>query len=107
MSSRNGSRNLRGPLTTFPPTYPSYQMAQSLLGLKLAYEKAAKAGAKPNPDQIAASFKGIEFTVRPPREAGDRRQATRHHRDGLRHLPFNKQRKSREIVDVMRFRPNA
>ena len=25
-----------------PPTYPSYQMAQSLLGLKVAWEKAQK-----------------------------------------------------------------
>src|SRR3974390_1672354 len=44
-----------------PPTYPAYQMAQSLLGLKLAYEKAAKVGVKPTADEVAAAFQGIEF----------------------------------------------
>ena len=87
-----------------PPTYPSYQMAQSLLGLKLAYEKAAKAGAKPNPDQIAASFKGIEFTG----PAGHVKLAIGDGHQGITETAygtyrFNKQKKEPEIVDVMRF----
>ncbi|HZD90023.1 MAG TPA: ABC transporter substrate-binding protein [Pseudolabrys sp.] len=45
-----------------PPSYPASQMAQSILGLKLAYEKAEKGGAKPSTDQVVAAFKGIEFT---------------------------------------------
>jgi branched-chain amino acid transport system substrate-binding protein len=46
-----------------PPTYPSYHMAQSLLGLKTAWDKAAakKAGARPSADEVAAAFEGIEF----------------------------------------------
>ena len=36
-------------------------MAMSLLGLKLAYEKARKGDAKPTTDEVAAAFKGIEF----------------------------------------------
>jgi len=46
-----------------PPTYPSYHMAQSLLGLKTAWDKAAakKGGARPSPDEVAAAFEGIEF----------------------------------------------
>lgn len=45
-----------------PPTYPSYKMAQALLGLKAAADKAA-AGAKgkPGKDQIVAAFEGLEF----------------------------------------------
>jgi branched-chain amino acid transport system substrate-binding protein len=46
---------------SIPPTYPAYQMAMSLLGLKLAYEKAKKGDAKPSADEVAAAFKGIEF----------------------------------------------
>jgi len=45
-----------------PPSYPASQMAQSILGLKLAYEKAQKGNDKPSTEDIAASFKGIEFT---------------------------------------------
>jgi len=46
-----------------PPTYPSYHMAQSLLGLKTAWDKAAakKGGARLSPDEVAAAFEGIEF----------------------------------------------
>jgi branched-chain amino acid transport system substrate-binding protein len=45
-----------------PPTYPSYKMAQALLGLKAAADKAAQAkGARPTKEEIAAAFKGLEF----------------------------------------------
>jgi len=46
-----------------PPTYPSYHMAQSILGLKTAWDKAAakKGGARPSADEVAAAFEGIEF----------------------------------------------
>lgn len=45
-----------------PPTYPSYKMAQAILGLKAATDKAAtgKPG-KPNKDQIAAALTNLEF----------------------------------------------
>ncbi len=44
------------------PNYPAYHMAQSILGLKTAYEKAQAAGAaNPTTDQVAAAFEGITF----------------------------------------------
>ncbi len=87
-----------------PPTYPAYQMAQSLLGLKLAYEKAAKAGAKPTADEIAVAFKGIEFDG----PAGHVKLAIGDGHQGITETAygtyrFNKQKKEPEIVDIVRF----
>lgn len=47
-----------------PPTYPSYKMAQAILGLKTAYEKAqeAKGGGDPTTEEIITAFEGLEFT---------------------------------------------
>jgi branched-chain amino acid transport system substrate-binding protein len=46
-----------------PPTYPSYHMAQSILGLKTAWDKAAakKGSGRPSAEEVAAAFEGIEF----------------------------------------------
>jgi len=87
-----------------PPTYPAYQMAQSLLGLKLAYEKAAAGGAKPNADAIAAAFKSVEFTG----PAGHVKMALGDGHQGITETAygtykFNKQTKQPEIVDIIRF----
>jgi branched-chain amino acid transport system substrate-binding protein len=87
-----------------PPTYPAYQMAQSLLGLKLAYEKAATAGAKPNADAVAAAFKGIEFEG----PAGHVKMALGDGHQGITETAygtyrFNKQKQQPEIVDIVRF----
>jgi branched-chain amino acid transport system substrate-binding protein len=87
-----------------PPTYPSYQMAQSLLGLKLAYEKAKKGDAKPTADEIAAGFKGIEFDG----PAGHVKLAIGDGHQGITETAygtyrFNKQKKEPEIVDIIRF----
>jgi branched-chain amino acid transport system substrate-binding protein len=47
---------------TVPPVYPSYRMAQAILGLKSAYEKAQGAGAEaPTQDQVIAAFEGITY----------------------------------------------
>ncbi len=45
------------------PVQAPYRMAQSLLGLKLAVEKAmaANGGKKPNAEQLAAALKGLEW----------------------------------------------
>jgi branched-chain amino acid transport system substrate-binding protein len=43
---------------SLPPIYPSYHMAQALLGLKSAYEKAGK---DPAPEQIASALENLEF----------------------------------------------
>jgi branched-chain amino acid transport system substrate-binding protein len=43
------------------PNYPAYHIAQALLGLKVAYEKAQRAGAAPAPEAIGAAFEGLTF----------------------------------------------
>lgn len=45
------------------PTYPAYEMAQSVLLLKVAADKAQKdnGGKSPNMDQISAAMVGIEY----------------------------------------------
>ena len=43
------------------PNYPAYHMAQALLGLKAAYEKAQAGGAAPAPDKIISAFEGLAF----------------------------------------------
>lgn len=44
-----------------PPNYASYQMTQSLMSVKLAWEKAqaANGGKRPNAEQIAAAMRGM------------------------------------------------
>lgn len=46
-----------------PPTYPSYQMAQAILGVKLAWEKAqaANGGKRPSNEQVAAALEHLSF----------------------------------------------
>ncbi|GAB4284604.1 MAG: ABC transporter substrate-binding protein [Deferrisomatales bacterium] len=46
------------------PTYPSYKMAQALLGVKTAYEKAAagNGGKMPAVEQVIAAFEGLQYT---------------------------------------------
>jgi branched-chain amino acid transport system substrate-binding protein len=44
-----------------PPTYPSYQMANALLGLKSAYDKAGKAKPSPTQDEVIAAFEHLKF----------------------------------------------
>jgi len=47
---------------TLWPVYPSYRMAQALLGLKSAYEKAQGGGAAaPDQDHIIAALEGLEY----------------------------------------------
>jgi branched-chain amino acid transport system substrate-binding protein len=87
-----------------PPTYPAYQMVMSLLGLKVAYEKARKGDAKLTSDEVAAAFKGIEFegpagVVK--LAIGDGHQGIMGTAYGTYH--FNKEKNAPEIVDIMRF----
>jgi branched-chain amino acid transport system substrate-binding protein len=87
-----------------PPTYPAYQMANSLLGLKLAYEKAKTGEAKPTTEEVAAAFKGIEFegpsgTVK--LAIGDGHQGITETAYGI--YRFNKEKNEPEIVDIVRF----
>jgi branched-chain amino acid transport system substrate-binding protein len=45
------------------PSYPAYKMAQALLGLKAAWDKAqaANGGKRPNQDQVIAAFENLTF----------------------------------------------
>lgn len=45
------------------PNYLAYQGAQAVLGLKIAYDKAAAntGGKKPSQDQVVAAFEGAEY----------------------------------------------
>jgi branched-chain amino acid transport system substrate-binding protein len=89
-----------------PPTYPSYQMALSLLGLKLAWEKAQqkKGGAKPTTDEVAAAFEGLEYEApngRVKLAIGNGHQGIQETAYGT--YSFNKQKGQPEVVDIMRF----
>lgn len=48
---------------TETPSYPSYKMAQSLLALKAAYEKAQQTngGKQPNAQQVITAFENLTF----------------------------------------------
>ena len=43
------------------PTYPAYKAAQALLGLKAAYEKAAKGGALPSTEEVVAALENLVY----------------------------------------------
>lgn len=46
---------------SLPPVYPSYRMAQAILGLKSAYEKAQAGGGVPDQDRIVAALERLTF----------------------------------------------
>jgi branched-chain amino acid transport system substrate-binding protein len=87
-----------------PPTYPSYQMAQSLLGLKLAYEKAQKGNDKPKAEEIAKAFEGMEFDV----PAGHVKMALGKGHQGIMDTAygiyhFDKKANKPTLTDIVRF----
>jgi branched-chain amino acid transport system substrate-binding protein len=89
-----------------PPTYPSYQMALSLLGLKLAWEKAQKdkGGMKPATDDVVTAFEGLAYEG----PSGPVKLALGNGHQGIQATAygtyrFNKQKNQPEVVDVMRF----
>jgi branched-chain amino acid transport system substrate-binding protein len=43
------------------PTYPSYKMAQAILGVKAAYDKAAGGGGLPDQEAVIAAFQRLEY----------------------------------------------
>ena len=89
-----------------PPTYPSYQMALAILGLKVAWEKAQKEknGVKPATDDVVAAFEGISYEA----PSGPVKLALGNGHQGIQATAygtyrFNKQKKEPEVVDLMRF----
>ena len=87
-----------------PPTYPAYQMVQSLLGLKLAFEKAQTNGNKPGTEDIIKSFTGLEFTGPAGHvklALGDGHQGISDTAYGTYH--YNKKTKEPEVTDIVRY----
>ena len=89
-----------------PPTYPSYQMALSILGLKVAWEKAQKekGGGKPSTDEVATAFEGISYEA----PSGPVKLALGNGHQGIQETAygtyrFNKQKNQPEVVDIVRF----
>jgi branched-chain amino acid transport system substrate-binding protein len=90
-----------------PPTYPSYHMAQSLMGLKAAWEKSSigKDGEKPTTDQVVAAFEGLQFEG----PATTLRLALGKGHQGVSGIAygtyrFNKQDAKPELIDVIEYR---
>jgi len=88
------------------PTYPSYHAAQSLLGLKAAWEKAQakNGGARPTTDEIITAFEGLEFQT----PSTTVRLAIGKGHQGISDISygtnrFNKAEGRPEIVDVVRY----
>jgi branched-chain amino acid transport system substrate-binding protein len=87
------------------PLYPSYHMAQSILGLKSAWDKAAaKAGKRPTNDEIIAAFEGLEFEG----PSGTVKMAIGNGHQGIAGTAygtykFNKAEGKAEIVDIVRY----
>jgi branched-chain amino acid transport system substrate-binding protein len=93
-----------------PPTYPSYHMAQSLMGLKAAWEKSsiAKDAEKPTTEQVVAAFAGLQFEG----PATTLRLALGKGHQGVSGIAygtyrFNKQDAKPELIDVIEYRPEC
>ena len=88
------------------PIYPAYHMAQSMFGLKAAWEKAQakKGGARPTNDEVMAALEGIEF----PTPSGGVRLAIGKGHQGITGTAygtfrFNKAENKPELVDIVRY----
>jgi branched-chain amino acid transport system substrate-binding protein len=81
-------------------------MALSILGLKVAWEKAQKekGGGKPSTDDVVTAFEGISYEG----PSGPVKLALGNGHQGIQETAygtyrFNKQKGQPEVVDVMRF----
>jgi len=88
------------------PVQAPYRMAQALLGLKLAAEKAmaANGGKKPSPEQLAAALKGSEWESPPgliKMSIGGGNQAVQP--TAIARTKYNAQTKRVDLVDIVRF----
>jgi branched-chain amino acid transport system substrate-binding protein len=89
-----------------PPLYPSYHMAQSLLGLKAAWDKATAAagGKRPSIDDVIKAFEGLEFEG----PSAKIRMAIGNGHQGISDIAygtyrFNKAEGRAELIDVVRY----
>ena len=88
------------------PTFPAYHMYQSLLGLKSAWDAAAKekGGARPSPEEVAAKFKYLEFET----ASGEIKMALGKGHQGIEDMPFatykyNRDKDQPELLDVVQY----
>ena len=87
------------------PIYPAYDFAQSLLGLKAAWEKAqAKNGARPTTEDVIAAFEGLSF----PTPSTTVKMALGNGHQGISDTAigtyrFNKAEDRPEIIDIARY----
>jgi branched-chain amino acid transport system substrate-binding protein len=88
------------------PIYPAYHMAQSMLGLKMAWEKAQakKGGARPTTEDVIAAFEGLEF----PTPSTTVRLAIGKGHQGITDTAyatfrFNKAEAKPELIDIVRY----
>ena len=82
-------------------------MAQSMLGLKSAWEKARQPRAAPSPttDEVVKAFEGIEFEGPSGQdEDGDRQRPPGHRRTSpMAPIVSTRQKDKPEIVDIVRY----
>jgi branched-chain amino acid transport system substrate-binding protein len=88
------------------PIYPAYDLAQSLLGLKTAWEsaQAKKGGARPTTEDVIAAFEGISF----PTPSTTVQMALGNGHQGISDTAvgtykFDKATNRPEMVDVVRY----
>ena len=88
------------------PIYPAYDLAQSLFGLKTAWEKAQakKSGARPTTEEVIAAFEGISF----PTPSTTVQMALGNGHQGISDTAvgtykFDKAEGKPEIVDIVRY----
>lgn len=89
-----------------PPTYPAYQMAQAIIGLKIAYDNAAKetGGSKPTSEQASDKLRGITyeaFGTTIEMSLGKGQQAVTETAYGV--SKWDPEKKVQTIVDVVRY----
>ena len=88
------------------PNFPAYHMYQSLLGLKAAWDAAAKekGGARPSPEEVAAKLKHLEFET----ASGKIKMALGKGHQGIEDMPFgtykyNREKDRPELLDVVQY----
>jgi branched-chain amino acid transport system substrate-binding protein len=88
------------------PIYPAYMLAQSLFGLKTAWEKAQakKGGGRPTQDEVIAAFQGIEF----PTPSTTVKMANANGHQGVTDTAygtykFDKKAEKPTLVDIVRY----
>jgi branched-chain amino acid transport system substrate-binding protein len=89
-----------------PPIYPAYDLAQSLFGLKTAWEKAQakKGGTRPTTEEVITAFEGISF----PTPSTTVQMALGNGHQGISDTAigtykFNKTEGKPELVDIVRY----